>query len=408
MMATPEKKENTIIVKYLFGDSTEFPLQRDFLGLLDDFIDTSVKAVTLENTVLDLKETIIERRRFKHSVMDEMDNFILAVENAISGAIAGSKEQETIARYGNESRDYLKKFIEDGKTRFSEEVSQEITQLEEKITNTNQENRKILESFFIQDPIPITIKKYTIKSAERGYSAKVQVDCEGDISYSFDIASTEMSFWKGRVKVHDFARGIEIPARMKKPLLKKEIVPDIVSIDDYFLSDLNLCGKDLEVVFKKRPDNSAERFRLKIKFNDELEVAVYHADEKEAEKNIQEIAELKNLMDISKLRELGEKIIERVNDLYAGKKQLVSLCLGDKDVFEDNRIFELIQKVAELLAPSVAEIKKHSPSIEELSLKAEDESGKRSEIYLKKSHAREKLGEIKEKGDRIFEILDLK
>ncbi len=408
MMATPEKKENTIIVKYLFGDSTEFPLQRDFLGMVDDFLDTSVKAVTLENTVLDLKEAVIERRRFKHSVMDELDNFILTVENAISGAVTGSKEQETIARYGSESRDYLKKFIEDGKTKFSDEVSQEIMQLEEKITNTNQENRKVLESFFMQDPIPINIKKYTIKAVEKGHSTKVQVDCEGDISYSFDIASIEVPFWKSRVKAHDFVKGVEIPARMKKPLLKKEIVPDIVNIDDYFLGDLNLCGKELEVVFKKRPENSAGRFRLKMKFNDEFEVAVYHADEKEAEKNIQEVAELKNLMDISKLRELGEKIIEKVNDLYAGEKQQVSLCLGDKDVLEDNFVFDLMQKVAELMAPCVAEIKKHSPSTEELSLKAEDESGKRSEIYLKKSHAREKLGELKEKGDRIFETLDLK
>ncbi|MCZ7361996.1 MAG: hypothetical protein O8C58_01435, partial [Candidatus Methanoperedens sp.] len=65
----------------------------------------------------------------------------------------------------------------------------------------------------------------------------------------------------------------------------------------------------------------------------------------------------------------------------------------------------LMQKVAGLFAPTVAELKKRSPAAEELSLKAEDETGVRSEIYLKKSTVKEKLSAIKEKGDRLLEIL---
>ena len=36
-----------------------------------------------------------------------MDNFILAVENAIEGAVARSKEQETIVKYADKSKEYL-------------------------------------------------------------------------------------------------------------------------------------------------------------------------------------------------------------------------------------------------------------------------------------------------------------
>jgi hypothetical protein len=55
----------------------------------------------------------------------------------------------------------------------------------------------------------------------------------------------------------------------------------------------------------------------------------------------------------------------------------------------------------------VGEIKKRSPSNVELSLKSEDESGKRNEIYLKKSEVKEKLDAIKEKGEKLLEILDI-
>ncbi|MDO9096929.1 MAG: hypothetical protein Q7U60_02245 [Candidatus Methanoperedens sp.] len=391
-------------MKYLYGDSTEFPLQKDFLGLLDNFIDTGVKAITFENTVFSLKEDIKDRRRLKNSVLDEMDSFLTTVENAIAGAVARSKEQETILKYSEKSKEFLKRFIEDGKAKFSDEIFREIEEFEKKVDEADEENRKTLEIFFVSDPIPIINKKYTLKVTDEGYSAKVQIDCEDEISSVFEIASSEIPFWDGHVKAYDFVRGVEIPARMKKPFLKKELVPDIVSIDNYLLCDLVLSGKELEVVFRKRLDTSAERFRLRMDLEN-FAVEVYHAEENGVEKNIQAIPELKEALNAFRLRELGEKIIEQISSLYPKKQRLEALYLDSKDVLEENLVFELMQKVAELFAPTVAEIKKHSPSAEELSLKAEDETGVRSEIYLKKSQVKEKLTAIKEKGDRLLEIL---
>ncbi|KCZ72598.1 hypothetical protein ANME2D_01027 [Candidatus Methanoperedens nitroreducens] len=394
-------------MKYLYGDSTEFPVQRDFLGLLDDFIDTSVKAITLENTVFDMKEDIRDKRRLKNSVMDEMNNFLLTVENAISAAVSSSKEQVTIVQYAEKSRDFLKKYIEDGKKKISDDIFHEITQFEEKVNRTDEENRKTLEAFFIKDPVPIINKKYTLKATKEAYSSKVQVDCEGDISCVFEIASSELPLWDGHVKAYGFVRGVEIPARMKKPFLKKELAPDIVSIDNYLLSDLVLCGKELEVVFRKKLETAAERFRLRMDFSEDFTVEIYHAEENGVEKNIQAVPGLKDALNVLRLRELGEKIMEQTDSLYPKKQRLEHLYLGGKDVLEENLVYELMQRVAEIFAPTLEEIKKHSPSKEEFSLKSEDESGKRREIYLKKSQIKEKIGVIKEKGGRLLQILDM-
>ena len=392
-------------MKYLYGDSTEFPLQKDFLGLLDNFIDISVKTITLENTVFSLKEDIKDRRRLKNSVLDEMDSFLTTVENAIAGAVARSKEQETILKYAEKSKEFLKKFIEEGKTKYSEEIFREIEEFEKKVDEADEKNRRTLEFFFISDPIPIINKKYTLKATEEGYSAKVQIDCDGEISSLFEIESSEIPFWDGHVKAFDFVRGVEIPARMKKPFLKKELVPDMISIDNYLLGDLVLSGEELEIGFRKRLDASSERFRLKMNFRDEFAIKVYHAEENEVEKNIQAVPELKSALNIFRLPELGEKIVEQTNALYPKKRRLESIYLNSKDVLEENLVFELMQKVAGLFAPTVAELKKRSPAAEELSLKAEDETGVRSEIYLKKSQVKEKLTAIEEKGNKLLEIL---
>jgi hypothetical protein len=394
-------------MKYLYGDSTEFQMQIDFLRLLNNFVETSVKTIKLENAVFDLKETIMDRRRLKNSVIDEMDNFILTVENAIGGAVSRSKEQETIIKYAQKSKEFLKKFIEDGKTNFTDEIFQEIAQFEKKIDEADEENRKSLESFFIYDPIPIIFQIYTIKSAEKGFTAKIQIDSEDGISCIFDIASSESSFWKGNVRVRDFVKGVEIPARMKKPFLKKDLVPDIVNIDDFLLGDLILSDKELDVVFRKRSDPNAQRFRLKMNLKGEFSVDVSHADENGVDTSINAVPELKNELNLLRLQELGVKIVEKMNYLYPKKQKLKTILLKDRDVFEENLVYDLMQKVAQIFAPTVAEIKKRSPNNMELSLKSEDESGKRNEIYLKKSEVKEKLNAINEKGAKLLEILDV-
>lgn len=393
-------------MKYLFGDSTEFNMQRDFLQLLNSFIDTSIKGITLENIVFDSREKIKNRRLFKDSVLTEMDMLLTTIDNAAADAVSRSKEQEIIVKHADKSKELVKNYIEESKTKFINDISQEIDKFEQEITDANKENVDVLESFFIQDPITITDKKYSIKTIEEGYYALVQTYCD-DISYVFGITTSD-THWRDHIKTSDFIKDITIPAKMKKPFLKKEEVPDMINIDVYILSDLTLSNKELEIVFKKRIYTASERFRLKMDFTEEFTVDIYYAEENGTEKNIQEVPELKSAVNISKLHELGEKILYEVDHLYQRRQRLRSIYLSDKDVLEDNIVFELMQKVAELLTPVIVNVKEHSPSREEeLSIKEEDEHGKRREIYLKRSEIRERLSAIKDKGDKLLEIMAL-
>jgi len=105
---------------------------------------------------------------------------------------------------------------------------------------------------------------------------------------------------------------------------------------------------------------------------------------------------------------LGEKICNDTDCLYEKRQKLRSIYLNNKDIIEDSIVYELMQKVAEILKPTITDIKEHSPSKEEeLSIKEEDEHGKRREIYLKRSDIRDRLSAIKEKGDKLLEIMTL-
>lgn len=347
-------------MKYLYGDSTEFPLQRDFLGLLENFIDTSVKVITIENTILELKEDIRNKRKLRDSVLEEMDGFIAVVENAISKALSLSKQQDIIFGYTEKSKHFIEKFINEVKKEFSDNISKEIKQLEEKIKVANDEIKKTLKYFFILDPLPIINKRYTLKITKEGYSAEVKVEYGGDISCIFEIETSELPFWNRHVKGFDFLKGVEIPAKMKKPLFRNDLQPHIISLDYYYLTHLTLSNRKLEVVFRRTPNIDAERFRLRI---GSVHNEIYYAEEDGVEKSIKAVPELKRELNISKLQELGEIIVKQAQLLYQ-KKQLKVVYLSGRDVLANNLYSELMQKIAEIFAPTIKEIKKHTPSRE--------------------------------------------
>lgn len=394
-------------MKYLYGDSTEFLLQIDFLGLLDKYVDTSFSSIKHENDVFENKEEIMDKRRLKNSVLTEMDTFHVAVKKAISEAVGKSGEPEKIAEHAQKSKDFLDNYTVEGKKKFSNEIFQEIAQFEKEIDETDEQNRKTMESFFILDPIPITNKEYTIKADKKKYLSKVQNECEGDITYIFNLASSENHFWSRLVKASDFLEGVKIPAEMKKHLLKKETEPELITLDDYTLTNLFFSGYELEVVFRKNLDVQSERFRLKMNFMEEFNAEIYYAQRNGIEKNIKGDPELKAVLNILRLHELGDNIIKQLTDLYGKRDVLKSLTYRGKDVFEENLIFDLMQKVAVIFAPVITDIKQHAPSKTEISLKIEDETGKRKEIYLKISQVKEKLSSIGEKGDKLYELLEI-
>lgn len=394
-------------MKYLYGDSTEFPLEFDFLEVLDKYVDTSVSTIKLENDVFESKEEIMDRRRLKNSVTTEMDIFHVAVKKAISEAVGKSKEPEKIAEHAQKSKDFLDNYTREGKETFSNEIFQEIAQFEKEIDETDEQNRKTMESFFILDPIPIINKKYSVNAEKKKYLSKIQNECEGDITYIFNVASSEIPFWSRLVKASDFLEGVKIPAKMKKHMLKKETEPELITLDDYTLTNLVFSENELEVVFRKDLDAQSERFRLKMNFMEEFNAEVYYAQRNGVEKNIKGDPELKAVLNILRLHEFGNNIIKALTDLYDERDVLDSLTYRAKDVFEENLIFDLMQKVAVIFAPTITEIKKRAPSKSEISLKTEDETGKRKEIYLKISQVQEKLSSIGEKGDKLYELLEI-
>jgi len=62
-------------MKYTFQDSTELPVQRDFIQDLQDYISISKEAIPLEKSIIGIKQGNKEETAISQSKLEEIDMF---------------------------------------------------------------------------------------------------------------------------------------------------------------------------------------------------------------------------------------------------------------------------------------------------------------------------------------------
>ncbi len=85
------------------------------------------------------------------------------------------------------------------------------------------------------------------------------------------------------------------------------------------------------------------------------------------------------------------------------KSRVLGVTIHGHDVFDDHLVNQLLTTIVKLLAPNVTEISRRSTSPVELTLKTEDEAGKRQEIYVKKAELYAKLDTVPATERAVFD-----
>jgi hypothetical protein len=91
-----------------------------------------------------------------------------------------------------------------------------------------------------------------------------------------------------------------------------------------------------------------------------------------------------------------------VNDVLPHRERLTRVELAGEDLFEQGAFIPFFQRIVKLFAPIVGEIAKRSPNPAELSLKQENDAGRREEVYVKKQDLMGKLAALDEQGRAVF------
>ncbi|HEY4120080.1 MAG TPA: hypothetical protein VGM56_19585 [Byssovorax sp.] len=379
-------------MRYLYGDSSPFQLQYNVLATIEAFVAAGVRAVRVEREAAARRTESAAARERRELRLVEVSAFHTDVVQAVRGALAHAKSDEA-QDFARKVEEHAAELLEEARRAAARAASRDEDADREAAVRERDEARAAVETFLLVGRLPTLEVKITIELAQGENRARAVFYNPLHVVTSFTLDTRRAPAWRKERKVSDFARGLSAPIGLKKSLFKRTTQPEMVELDELVLGGCELANDAAELRLRKRAEaKDAYVVRLRRETSGLVGDVTREGEDEATPLEPSDVAELERLWDLVR-RGAGELLLH--------KERLLGVELDDADLFAGDTT-PFFARVVKLFAPLIAEIAKRSPNPAELSLKVEDDAGRREEIYLKKRDLVDKLAALDEIGRAVF------
>jgi hypothetical protein len=389
-------------MRYLYGDSAPFPLQYNFLQTLEAFVAAAARAAQLDAEARHGQEAIAEATVTRGRAVAALEGFHQTIIHALEQSGAKSSEPQ-VQDYIRALTETASRIVDSAKSSAVAAAEREQATARVEVDRRKNDIRAALQQFLTVGRLPVLESRVGMGLIDgRNELSAVFTHPEGIVT-SFTLSAGRVPAWQQPRRVADFAQGVDLMIGVKKSMFSRSAHPENVRLDEYVLSGFDLSDDSAEIRLRRKVTDPREAFIFTLRRTEaELHVSVQRPSEVEAEAPLNV-----DHQDRQQLERLWQLIRAGVSDALVHKERLVTVTLDGDDLFDQGKAIPFIERVVKILAPTVAEIAKRSPSPHELSLKMEQDGGRREEIYLKKEELASKLEPLSGRERQIFSPLSL-
>jgi hypothetical protein len=227
---------------------------------------------------------------------------------------------------------------------------------------------------------------------------------DGGLVASLTLAREAVEEWRAPRRVGDLVTALTLPVGVRRSLFKRTVAPETITLDDYLLGGFDLREDGAELRLRKKPELADSLVFTLKKPNGELRAEVHYPEDADAEMGLPALLDPSSAQEVEKV---WQRLRAAVDPLLKKRKQLLSLTLGGVDVLSSGLGTSVVSFMVAAIAPIVQEVARRSPNTQELSLKLENDTGRREEIYLRKSQLVAALSTAPAPERSVFDPLEL-
>jgi hypothetical protein len=389
---------------YMYADSVEFPIQRDFIDLLERYADMAIEGVPCQQQIIDLKKRLVTLEAEETSKLSRIDRYAGNVTSSVAEVTAGFKDDD-LERVSEGIKAAIKTQVGDFRDSKRKQFEDQLKVLRADLKKRQASLLSVLGEFLYYDPMEVGVMEVTAELKDKSYEAQLTVRSESGIAYSFNL-----DFGEKELKVEDLIKKtVKTPAVMKATMLSKEKKPRFVEINDWVLAEGEYSSNgetSLRAVLQRDPDDAeSPKLDMELRPGETKIQCLNYVDEEGQRTDILKDEQLSKHVDRT-MDELSKYLLAHFFAATSRKKEILSASIGDRSIVEDDLVDEFVEKLAAEYGPIVRAIRERGLVDNELNLKAEDLEGKRTEIYLKIDEYKEKMSAIPQ-GAEICTILGL-
>lgn len=393
-------------MRYLYGDSTPFPLGFNFLLTLEAFMTAATRVVQLAHESQAARRQIDEASSSRQRGNEALEQFHNVVMKAVQDT-AQRVQHANALEYARTMAEFASRYVDEHRRVAQASSEREIASWEAENARRVTEQRALLEVFFKSARLPIVGARVTMnmtvegKEGRNSFSAVFQSP-DGIVS-SFTLGTAKSPHWAMARKVSDLVQEVALNVGVKKSWLRGTVSSEELRVDDYIVSAFEFSDDTFNCSLRKRvQERDALVFRLR-----RGESGVYGSVEHPGEQGAESLDGALSPQDLAAVSRIWTALKAQSLELLEQREQLLEATIDGNDVFAEGNVLELVKRLVAMFAPTVQEIADRSPNEFELSLKMESDGGRREELYLRKDQLTTRLQPLPLAGREVFAPLGL-
>ena len=376
-------------MKYTYQDSTDLPLQRDFIQDLNDFIDIAKKVLPLENSAIELHDEESGEVTSLETRIVNLEKFSKDIQNYVDELSKGAEDKEILecrnsvidACIVNSDRGL--KFLNQKLEQIKRDSESDLYRIENEILVTlNPLFRSGIYSSTKRYYASMTddVLKGTLKASFSG------IDYSSDLSYSHDILT-----------IKEVYGDLFLPTWTTTGILHKDNRVKMLDVPECVLTSINYDGNGhVDTTFENR--KKEQKFKITC---DDGNYQIFYGD--------LDITSDETLLKSVKIESIDALVTElrKYVEMFIKTQTLTQILHDGKDAIRNNEVFDCLKLIAEQYGDVVKESLGRGYVENEIIIKIEASDGTRTEKYITKQEAFDRLAELGSEGLELASILGI-
>jgi hypothetical protein len=390
-------------MSHVFGDSTPFPYDVDYIDLSRHAVDCAVQLMSAQHAIstsLERAETLGQERRVEVGRINAMAH---AVETSLEPFLKSNSSGAD--RLGQRMLECVKGTASSELATLEHQAAEEASHIRNIVTRSGESAQRSLEGFLLRHDLPGTELSLSWSSAgEQSYAATVTVKTPFGIQAVFSLAIPPDHLWSRSRRVADLSPGLEVHFPQQSGWLSKRVEMAPLKLDRLFLSMVKLDVTSAEFRLRKSP-NSGAGYRVLMTLDEDRGVVIQPLSDDgvpDADAPLNLDAE-----DSTQMLSFCARVVSSTSDLSTMRRSMVSVDYDGEQLNDSKWPEAVAERLIQQLAPVVNEIAIRSGAPGELVLRRDVGGGRREEVYVTKAELYEKVLVLPPTRRATFEQLGL-
>ncbi len=373
-------------MSYLYGDSTTFPYDVDYIELARGAVDCALQLFSAQQAIasaLVREEAQNQQRSVQRGRLTSMGEVL---ERALEPFLRG--DSEPTAQAALRVLQGAKACLEEQRGEGERLATDAASHAQHVIQRAGESAHRALEAFLVRHDVPETELGLQLECNGEGYAGTVSVRSPFGVSATFALRISPEHPWARLRRVADLTGNLEVHLPQPSGWISRRVEMAPVKLERMFVTSVRVAGTELELVLRKSASGGSG-YRASVDLRGARGVRLSPVDENGAADTDPPLT--LDGEDDRRMQELAHRVLDSVQGLTGLRGSMRSVSLDDHPLSQLEWPETVAHRLLTELAPIVMEISRRSGAPGELVLRRDVGDGRREEIYVTKAELWERL-----------------